>query len=73
MKKCVINDEKSAIEYIHYVLNEWGEWKTHHTTLVQALELLLNANESRRKALVLKSEYIARLHQHIDSMEGSKQ
>lgn len=72
MKKVIINDEKSAIEYIRYVLNNWDEWKTHHTTLVQALGMLVNANESRRKALVLKSEYIAKLHQIIDSMEGCK-
>lgn len=68
MKKIIIDDEKSAVEYIKSVLNEWDSWKTHHIYLVQALEKLLTINESRRKALVLKSEYIAKLHQHIDAV-----
>ena len=41
MKK-VIEDEKSAIEYVRNVLAEWSEWKTHHSSLVQALEILVN-------------------------------
>ena len=45
MKKIIIEDEKSAIEYIQHILTEWDEWKTHHTTLVQALEILANRNK----------------------------
>ena len=73
MKKIIIDDEKSAVEYIKSVLNEWDSWKNHHIYLVQALEKLLTINESRRKALALKSEYIAKLHQIIDTMGGSNQ
>lgn len=49
MKKIIIDDEKSAIEYIRYVLAEWGEWKTHHTTLVQVLEILVNRNKESKQ------------------------
>ena len=46
MKKIIIDDEKSAVEYIKSVLNEWDAWKTHHKYLVQALEVLVNGRKA---------------------------
>ena len=58
MKKIIIDDEKSAVEYIKSVLNEWDSWKTHHIYLVQALEELLFVNESRKEELLLMREHL---------------
>lgn len=66
--KRIIDDEKSAIEYVGVVLADWGSWKEHHTALTQALETLLIANEKHIKetyeitkeynALKLRYEYL---------------
>ena len=45
-KHIIIEDERSAIEYIETVLSEWDAWKSHHVTLVQALEILVQAHKS---------------------------
>ena len=49
MKKIIIDDEKSAIEYIQHILTEWKEWKTHHSALVQALEILANRSKEKKQ------------------------
>jgi len=47
MSKIIIDDEKSAVEYIRTVLTEWDAWKTHHVLLVQALEILLKIHQRK--------------------------
>ena len=32
---------QSAISYLEHVLEDWGTWRTHHETLCQAIETLL--------------------------------
>lgn len=41
--------ETDAIEYIEYVLRAWPAWKTHHKTLVKALEVILARLKKERK------------------------
>lgn len=79
MKKMIIDDEKSAVEYLDNVLKEWGSWRDHHLYLVQALETLLRINKSKSEALILKCEmindmraYINGLHKHIETLERSE-
>ena len=43
--KHIVSDEKSAVEYIQMILNEWEVWQTHHTGLVEAMKILLSANK----------------------------
>lgn len=33
--------KQEAIEYLEYVLENWTTWRTHHETLCQAIEVLL--------------------------------
>ena len=33
--------KSEAIEYLEYVLENWNAWATHHETLCQAIETLL--------------------------------
>ena len=66
--KRVIEDEKAAIEYIEMVLSEWKQWHTHHTALVQALEVLLRVHNSQGEALILKCQYINELKEYINEL-----
>ena len=50
-KKRFIDNEEMAIAYLESVLNEWDSWKTHHVLLVEAIELLLKSNESKRELI----------------------
>ena len=54
MKKIIIEDEKSAVEYIPNVLTKWDAFCIGHPKMTQALEILLqsvlskgNKNEQR--------------------------
>lgn len=48
MKHKIIDDEKTAIEYIKNVLTEWTAFCEGHPILVQALEILLKQVEENR-------------------------
>ena len=43
--KRIIDSKESAVEYIQTILTDWSNWQTHHTNLVQALQILLNDNK----------------------------
>ena len=34
-------EKQEAIEYLEHILEDWGTWRTHHETLCQAIETLL--------------------------------
>jgi hypothetical protein len=42
MRRKKITTEDEAIRYIEYVLKNWLNWRTHHTALVQSLEIILS-------------------------------
>ena len=65
MKKVIIEDETSAINYLEKVLKEWDSWRDHHIYLVQAVEILLKSNKNMTK-------YINSLHRQMESFERSK-
>ena len=65
MKKPIIEDVESAVAYIKTVLEEWDAWKTHHISLVEALEILLKSYESKSKSLLFKCEYIDEMKKYI--------
>ena len=77
MKKVLVEDEKSAVEYVQMVLREWGNWQKHHIYLVQALQILLRVNNVKSEVIKSKCEmitdmknYIDALHRHIDEIDS---
>lgn len=57
MKNIIIEDEKSALDYIETVLSDWDAWKSHHVLLVQALEVLLKSHQK----LTIENEKLGQL------------
>lgn len=47
-KPIIIDNPEDAVDYIKYILDNWDAWKTHHGSLVQALEILVAENERLR-------------------------
>lgn len=37
----MVMTKQQAIEYLEYVLENWGTWRGHHEALCQAIETLL--------------------------------
>ena len=64
MKKVIIDDEKSAIEYIRHVLTDWTAFCIDHPKLVQALEVLLKIHTGYRKA----SEVAGKIFEEIEKV-----
>ena len=39
--------KQEAIEYLEKVLTEWVNWHSHHTRLVEAIEVLLEKTKEK--------------------------
>lgn len=58
MKKIIIEDEKSAVKYLNFVLTEWTTFCETHTNITQAIEVLLNVLQTKNESLIIEREYI---------------
>ena len=72
MKKVIIDDEKSAVEYLEMVLNEWDSWRDHHICLVKALQILLKINKSKNQDTLTEIFKKIESKSHITFINGNE-